>query len=865
MKPKSKSRLPSGYLTFMFTDMVFSSEIQERMSCELSSERAAKFLNLIKKPHDKIVLSRVNGRDGEIVKDTGDGFLVVFKDPEKAVFCGVEIQEHLKDAAIDTQTSRGKLQVRIGLSTGNAKLTNNDYIASVVNLASRVEKLCTPGQVYMSSETYGAVEGKLPSLSFRKLGLRKVEGFGKQRLYSVARLNQTESEVRSKTLAPKLNLVRGEGDEVLSRFDLAGDPSFRKPVVLLGDDDEERFEWFKKLLAEVYLTDAVRATTLEAVKKLARDLSERVTFRVVILADSLPLSGEFRKADPRINFSKLEEVEELYESDFCCLVTGNHKPNLKGLQRSPQIVHAPSMTGAEPRKANRERVLIELAKLRRIRPVRVLPDAEISDRVTALEKITVWDHSDGILRRQIRSLSELHDLDDGYEHLLHLLRDSISCESLAKMEIKALGQGMSGARVFRVIATRGKKPKEYVVKLRDTLAELETEVRGYHQARETTGVPGYKHHLPILGSPVSPLNALHPEQKFIAQYGSWFAIHYDFLGGNDLGKFIDMETVLIGAPADLKEKTRGTEYELASDGVTQLMKYRMKVFQTVLDGLSSLWYGKKVFSSRSKETIWKIQDAPEEEPAVRPPYQLTRLAKGRIQNFLDSEAARIGPRLFSKWKDHVKQVLILVNDTSTTANLGRLASSIPFTMSPIHGDLNSNNILLWLEHPKYPFIIDLPSYQKTGHCLQDFARLEVEIKLVLLDRQEESPIDPLAAYDYTLSQVPLWIELEDRLLAAHTFDKSKLTAARISPLKFKAEGYKNNVDLAYRLVMMLRQKACEIQQRKLDSGPEPTTFPNEYLPALLYQSVMAIGYSSLPVFKRLLAVYTAGSILSRLN
>lgn len=678
-------------------------------------------------------------------------------------------------------------------------------------------------------------------------------------------MSQTKSEDSSKKASSGPELIRGDDDDILSRFDLASDPSLRKPVVLIGDEDKERFEWFKKLLAEVYLTDAVRATTLEEVKKLARILSGRVTFRVIILTDSLPLSAEFQKADPRINFSKLEEIEEFYESDFCCILTDKQKPNLKGLQRVPQIVHAPSMTGTEARKADRERALIEFGALRRIRPVHFPHSVETTDQVNALAKVTFWNQSDGTLRRQFRSLSELHDVDDGYEQLLHLLRQSLGSDTFLKLELKSMGQGKSGAQVFRVVATRKQDTKEHVLKLRDTLTELETEVRGYNQAREMTGVPGYRQHLPILGKPVSPIDGLHAERKYITQYGRWFAINYDFLGGGNFGKFIDLETALIAAPAELKEKTKGTQYEFGSNGASQLMQYRVKVFQTVLEGLCNLWYRKKAFSSRKLETIWKIQDAPEEQPAVLPPYQLTRIAKGRIQVFLDSQAATIGRRLFSQWQENLENVLILVRDSSSVADLGRLGGSIPFTMSPIHGDLNSNNLFLWLEHANYPFMIDLPSYQRAGHCLQDFARLEVEIKLALLDRQRESPTNPLAAYDYTVSQVPLWIELVDRLLADRTLDGSRLMTTQSGPIRWKAMGYKNNVELCYRLVMLLRQKACEIQQEILDSGTKPTAFADEYLPALLYHSVRAIGYPSLTVFKRLLAVYSAGSIFERLK
>src|SRR6185503_14083003 len=85
-------------------------------------------------------------------------------------------------------------------------------------------------------------------------------------------------------------------------------------------------------------------------------------------------------------------------------------------------------------------------------------------------------------------------------------------------------------------------------------------------------------------------------------------------------------------------------------------------------------------------------------------------------------------------------------------------------LSPAHGDLNSNNILLWLDESDHPFMIDFPFYQKEGHALQDLARLEVEIKFSLMDRQADS-IDRLPALDYSDSQFLLWKEVEDHLLS----------------------------------------------------------------------------------------------------
>jgi hypothetical protein len=107
------------------------------------------------------------------------------------------------------------------------------------------------------------------------------------------------------------------------------------------------------------------------------------------------------------------------------------------------------------------------------------------------------------------------------------------------------------------------------------------------------------------------------------------------------------------------------------------------------------------------------------------------------------------------------------------------------------------------------------------------------------------------------------MEMENRLMANGALDEAKLGRPRLKH-GWKGLGYQENVDLSYRLVMLLRQKASEIQQRKLDFH-EAAPFADEYLPALLYHTVRVIGHPSLSLPKRLLAVHSAGSILNRLN
>jgi hypothetical protein len=148
-------------------------------------------------------------------------------------------------------------------------------------------------------------------------------------------------------------------------------------------------------------------------------------------------------------------------------------------------------------------------------------------------------------------------------------------------------------------------------------------------------------------------------------------------------------------------------------------------------------------------------------------------------------------------------------------------------------------------------------FQKKGHALQDFAKLEAEIKFTLMDRQKGSAAGKPPAYDFTYSQLPLWRSLEDHLLN-DGWDAKKSDWSK--------NRHKDNVMFCLELVQLVRDKAAAVQQQTIDSAPQPNlTFLEEYFPALLFHTLKAIGYDSLSVFKRLLAVYSASCLLKKLG
>ena len=166
--------LPAGLVTFMFTDIVGSTDMKGSMPGVTTAERQDAFLQQVKAPHEAIIKELVGKHGGCVVEGTGDGFFIAFGDAEQAVLCGVVIQQRMGAAKIFTPS--GILQIRIGLSSGQAKPAANGYTASAADKAARVQAKANPGQVYLSHETHSLIANKVRGISTASAGIHTLKG-----------------------------------------------------------------------------------------------------------------------------------------------------------------------------------------------------------------------------------------------------------------------------------------------------------------------------------------------------------------------------------------------------------------------------------------------------------------------------------------------------------------------------------------------------------------------------------------------------------------------------------------------------------------------------------------------------------------
>jgi len=110
------------------------------------------------------------------------GLLIVFESATDAVLAGVEIQAaaaaHNRDAFAD----RDKVELRIGVSTGEVATDGGDVFGDAVNLASRAQQQAAAGDVLFTEATCATINRR--EVRFADAGTFELKGVpGAVRLY----------------------------------------------------------------------------------------------------------------------------------------------------------------------------------------------------------------------------------------------------------------------------------------------------------------------------------------------------------------------------------------------------------------------------------------------------------------------------------------------------------------------------------------------------------------------------------------------------------------------------------------------------------------------------------------------------------
>ena len=180
------SRLPSGTVTFLFTDIEGSTTMWEQHPVAMRDALAR---------HNEVLRHAIESSDGYIVKSTGDGVYAVFADAADALVACLAAQRALQspdsaaipELAVSDARPLIALPVRMGLHTGVAELREGDYLGAAVNRAARIMSAAHGGQILLSAATAELVRGQLSTgVTLRELGEHRLKGLlGPERLLQV--------------------------------------------------------------------------------------------------------------------------------------------------------------------------------------------------------------------------------------------------------------------------------------------------------------------------------------------------------------------------------------------------------------------------------------------------------------------------------------------------------------------------------------------------------------------------------------------------------------------------------------------------------------------------------------------------------
>src|SRR3990170_2690335 len=142
-----RSDLPSGTVTFLFTDVEGSTRLLHELGAEAYAEALAEHRRVIRE---------ACARNGGIEVDTqGDAFFFAFPTAPGALAAAGEMTDALASGAIN---------VRIGLHTGTPLLTDEGYVGGDVHRAARIAASGYGRQVLVSTSTAALVNLELKDL-----------------------------------------------------------------------------------------------------------------------------------------------------------------------------------------------------------------------------------------------------------------------------------------------------------------------------------------------------------------------------------------------------------------------------------------------------------------------------------------------------------------------------------------------------------------------------------------------------------------------------------------------------------------------------------------------------------------------------
>src|SRR5210317_441455 len=117
----------------------------------------------------EIIFPIVKEFGGKVIKEIGDGLMMMFTSANRAVRFAIAVQEKIKDE---------ELTIRAGIHSGDVIFEDGDVFGSAVNIAARIEPLAPAGGICISEDVRSQIRNQknIHTVSIGKKDLKGVDG-----------------------------------------------------------------------------------------------------------------------------------------------------------------------------------------------------------------------------------------------------------------------------------------------------------------------------------------------------------------------------------------------------------------------------------------------------------------------------------------------------------------------------------------------------------------------------------------------------------------------------------------------------------------------------------------------------------------
>jgi class 3 adenylate cyclase/tetratricopeptide (TPR) repeat protein len=241
--------------------------------------------------HNNLLFPIIKKYQGWVVKTIGDAIMAGFDDPLMAVRASAEMQQTLF-AYNQTARPSEQIHIRIGINTGACIVEAQDIFGDVVNVAARIESLCEPDQILISSAVHEAA-GKTDDIICCAVSPIQAKGIpGELRLYRVV---WSEAE---KAAGTTLRTTSGSAEKTPNKKRPLRGAVISAAIILLGSALILQWQQQKEITQDPYAQaySFLQTNQPEQAQELFAQLSENDSRRYEGLAAVFFKTGALGKA-----------------------------------------------------------------------------------------------------------------------------------------------------------------------------------------------------------------------------------------------------------------------------------------------------------------------------------------------------------------------------------------------------------------------------------------------------------------------------------------------------------------------------------------------------------------------------------------